>query len=718
MAAAYEQSNHVFINPYNFIPAGWDQTERSEVKSSETESEEKNLVSGVLDCIILPRTPLAVPDTDYKLEWTNEAGKEKTQKHRKYSFFHYADGKPAIPGSTIRGAIRSVYETVTDSCFVTSNTDEVITSRGKNPFLPGVLIRSSEDKNKWILHESERFIFAVKGSGYRSFPDGYCLKISADELKQYSYGQEVSFEPVVTGQTGYKRAGTYVNQFSADKNKFTEKGYLFLGEKFARKHFESIFRIKKSGKKYEIETESRTFQNLIEIHRVYNNEKVNKNLKEGEVFYSGFEEAQKNGVIPVWYQAVPKQDGGPYLSLSFASIGRQAYEHAMGELIHEKKPCTKRNSVCRACALFGMAGEESLGSRIRITDAVLERTKDNSAAYEYHVLKELASPKISYLPFYTDQPGVSGWSYDKEGMTLRGRKYYWHNMEQGAWKAERMKDGYIRTERNATMQLVMPNTDAFFSFKVYYDRITPVQLDELIWTLTFGENHRDSSLCYKIGHGKPIGLGSAKIIINKKTERVYDLEKGCVLMTEDYKEKKIAVPSNLSYIKELLTIMDIHAADGKKVSYPFIDISGGQVEKKNDAAAHKWFNKNYQLGSKTGAAQPWKGIFTACKEPFYAYKIMYKDATGGGRNKAMDDRNIFQAVVTGHDEKRIHLSFERNGRPEQIKIHCKNITFCRARFGELDKMFPVHTRVTIQYIGKENGYDQWHCIGKGQDCIM
>lgn len=718
MAATYDQSNKVFINPYNFIPVVWDKTKRSEVNPSATESEEKNLVSGVLDCTLFPRTPLAVPDPDYKLEWTNEAEKKRAQTHRKYSFFHYADGKPAIPGSTLRGAIRSVYETITDSCFVTSNTKEVITSRGKNPFLPGVLIQSSKDKNKWTLYESERFIFAVKGPGYRSFPDGLCLKVSVNELKQYSYGQEVSFEPVVTGQTGYKRAGTYVNHFSADKNKFTEKGYLFLGEKFARKHFESIFQIKKSGKKYEIETGSKTFQNLIEIHKVYNNEKVNKNLNEKDGFYRGFEAAQKNGAIPVWYQAVPKQDGEPYLSLSFASIGRQAYEHAMGELIHEKKPCMKRSSVCRACALFGMAGEESLGSRIRITDAVLEGTKDNSAAYEYHVLKELASPKISYLPFYTDQPGRSGWSYDNDGMTLRGRKYYWHNMEQGTWKAERTKNGYVRTERNATMQLVMPNTDAFFSFKVYYDRITSEQLDELIWTLTFGENQRDSSLCYKIGHGKPIGLGSAKIIINKKTERVLDQEKGYVLTTEDYEKKKISIPPNLSYIKELLTIMDIHAADGMQVSYPFIDISGVQVEKKNDAASHKWFNKNYQLGSRNGAEQPWKGIFTACKEPFYAYKIMYKDATGGGRNKAVDDRNTFQAVVTGHDEKCVHLSFERNGRTEQIKIHCKNITFCRARFGKLDQALPVRTHVTIRYMGKENGYDQWHCIGKGEDCIM
>lgn len=49
--------------------------------------------------------------------------------------------------------------------------------------------------------------------------------------------------------------------------------------------------------------------------------------------------------------------------------------------------------------MFGMTGEESLESRTRITDAVLKGTKENSAVYEYHVLKELASPKISYLPF-------------------------------------------------------------------------------------------------------------------------------------------------------------------------------------------------------------------------------------------------------------------------------------------------------------------------------
>lgn len=172
----------------------------------------------------------------------------------------------------------------------------------------------------------------------------------------------------------------------------------------------------------------------------------------------------------------------------------------------------------------------------------------------------------------------------------------------------------MKTERNTTMQLVMPDDRASFSFKIYYDGITKTQLDELIWTLTLGENKQESRLRYKIGHGKPIGLGSAKILISSKTERIFDPEKGYTLVTEEYKEKQINAPLDFKYIKELRTIMDMDASGGKQVSYPFIDDSGVQVQRENDKASHRWFNKNYHLGNRNGADQPWKGILTACAQ--------------------------------------------------------------------------------------------------------
>lgn len=661
----YYESDKCFINPYNFIPAGWTRTDRSSLEPDEeihaSGREQEELVSGVLDCTLLTKTPLAVPDTDKcELEWTNDSkDRNKNKKnHKKYRFFHYSDGNPAIPGSTIRGAVRSVYETVTDSCFITSNTDEIITSRSKKPFLPGVLLRDVTDKKKWVLHEAERFVFAVHGDGYCRFQDEKCLSVKAETLRKYRYGQEVSFKH---GQAGHRRSGTYVTAFSGDTEKYSEKGYLFLGEKFSRKHFESIFKIKESGYTCEMNEDSRAFLNLLEIHRVYNNEKINKNLENGNVFYgsfesakengnvfySGFESAKEKGAIPIWYSD-PKQDGRSVPSLSFASIGRQAYEHTMGDLIQKKSPCRKRDAVCRACALFGMAGEESLGSRIRITDAILKNPEDSKSCFvegNYHVLKELASPKISYLPFYTNQPGTQGWSYDKEGMNLRGRKYYWHNMEEDAWKAETKENAenhskeYIRTERNTTMQLV--RKDIEFKFHVYYDRITKTQLDELIWTLTLGENEKNSSLCYKIGHGKPIGLGSAKIRIDCKRERSFDQERGYSLKTEDYTEKPIDIPDlkNIAHLKELKKIMDINAAESSQISYPFIDSEGVQARGINDTASHKWFNENYPLREADQVKQQWRGILRACEKPFHAYKLTYEEnETARNRNNTRNNR--------------------------------------------------------------------------------
>ena len=41
----------------------------------------------------------------------------------------------------------------------------------------------------------------------------------------------------------------------------------------------------------------------------------------------------------------------------------------------------------------------------------------------------------------------------------------------------------------------------------------------LVFSLDFGENSEDSALCHKIGHGKPVGLGSAKIVADKVVVR-------------------------------------------------------------------------------------------------------------------------------------------------------------------------------------------------------
>lgn len=128
-----------FLNPYNFVST------TAPEQSVDAESQSGATHTGYLECQLITRTPLAIPDVENKT--TSMAhGKE----HDVYPFMSI-DGEYVIPGSSIRGVIRSIYETVTNSCMVTVAGDDVITARTEatKAFLPGILKR---DKEGWKLY--------------------------------------------------------------------------------------------------------------------------------------------------------------------------------------------------------------------------------------------------------------------------------------------------------------------------------------------------------------------------------------------------------------------------------------------------------------------------------------------------------------------------------------------------------------------------------------
>lgn len=81
-----------FVNPYNFVPSEGE---------CDKKKRETGILTGKITCTIETLTPLFIPDSQ---------NKEK--------FFHYPDDeKPVIPGSEIRGTIRSVFETAFKGCY-------------------------------------------------------------------------------------------------------------------------------------------------------------------------------------------------------------------------------------------------------------------------------------------------------------------------------------------------------------------------------------------------------------------------------------------------------------------------------------------------------------------------------------------------------------------------------------------------------------------------
>ena len=573
-----------FINPYNFVPIGI-----NEAQTVDGEAPAGALHTGVLQCRLLTRTPLAVPDAEKAIKVACDHG--NPGEHSKYPFFSYEDGIPVIPGSTLRGSIRNMYEAITDSCFSTLRDDsKLITSRTSpsRSFEPGLLInvkKSKEDRDQWQLFRAERYVIPVVDYS-ASEKDRMTLR----ELDDIGYGTEVCFR-------GHEKSATKKYAYSVHRASEgmklgdNKKGYLYIGEYISKKHYESVF-CQSGDQPLPMKNLDKAMEGLAETFRIYNSSAVNKNYNEngrGEAFrqnhdhtgYSAVRKAKGKNVIPVWYQ--DRGNGRTYLS--FACIGRYAYEKTMFDLVGYRRPCTSRKHLCKACALFGMASNgSSLGSRIRITDATLQGDAKNALMNDV-MLQELAGPKTSYLPFYTGNGMTTKiLTYDQNAQ-IRGRKFYWHSEFKDAGP------GAERTQRNATMQLVKAGEE--FLFQVYYDRITDTELKELIWALTLGENMPDSHRCHKIGHGKPLGLGSAKIVINRQQERLaengYRLEDVPVEPADD-----VFVSSQIK--SAVLKLVNMDTTKDRDVCYPIVMSSAVRDARSNsnEDAGHRWFSANYK----------------------------------------------------------------------------------------------------------------------------
>ena len=542
------------------------------------------------------------------------------------------DGKYTIPGSSLRGPIRSFYETLTNSCFSTLPDDTRITRREyhtkQNAPQPGLLMRT---KDGWNLYKATRYKIPMN---YESMIDNIPTDdfldnldnkrlFTTDDLKAFKWGEEIDFTVfTVTDGTSEKEYVSCIGK----KGSLTENvknGYLKIGEFFSSKKFESIFKLKDKNNpvcadQKKIKKAYALFRNALDM---YQDDAVNKQLSENN--HSGYRVYPKElddntmvSVIPIWYR---REEDRIYLLP--ANLGRFTFYRSVNDLVSQLGPCSNRKDeesqeneykVCKACALFGMiAGKghsRSFGSKVRFSDAHLIGNKKPVPCE----LVELASPHVSYLPFYAEtKDGL--FDYDSDKARIRGRKYYWHHEPDPSY----YKNTGERNIRNANMELMGGKGDdeARFSFYVWFDDISEEQLNDLVWILCLGENNEESKRCIKIGHGKPFGFGSCKILVKDIKERIFD--------GENYKE----IPRNADEILQIWEsdnkqikrtgrfneLVRIHTFEknGFDVQYPSVIVEQGVYANANDRASHQWFSENFDLGSKI-AKYTLSGIRSAC----------------------------------------------------------------------------------------------------------
>jgi CRISPR-associated protein (TIGR03986 family) len=141
-----EEELYCFLNPYNFVRCLEQPRPEGHILGDCPPPPHDRYVglTGRITCTVEAKTPLFISDSHAIQE------NEEDPEHRSYRFFRYG-GEPALPASSLRGMVRSAFEAVTNSCFITFNQEPLSfhLPSTESPWL--VPARVERDGDNWQL---------------------------------------------------------------------------------------------------------------------------------------------------------------------------------------------------------------------------------------------------------------------------------------------------------------------------------------------------------------------------------------------------------------------------------------------------------------------------------------------------------------------------------------------------------------------------------------
>lgn len=587
-----------FINPYGFIPLG--------EKKSKKYTENDMVHSGVITYKIETKTPLFIPNT------SNADAYDKDDVDKCLDFFSYKcisgktdlEGKdnmyePVIPGSEIRGMVRSVYEAITNSCMNVLNEEIRPVKRTGEIYKGGLIHRYSD--GRYVLEEAEDCLYQVKHG------TGRAIKFENTwQDKNWAEGEKVYFNKIDRKNKGKPVARILFEEETADH---PEYGYLIKGVNGPKKHNAHI--MIPTGKAL-VELKDEDIRGLLIVIENYQ-EQPNQNTfyKEYEEQYRLFLSGEDDAYFPVYYSQIIKVEKS-VLYLSPAAITKEISNNSIGSITNGYSPCDKLKDRCPACDLFGMVGvnnEESKCSLVRFSDAYVTCPDNYKDYYDRPVLlPEMSAPKLGNTEFYLKKPDDAYfWTYDYKikdnGVielytpSISGRKFYWNQPEM------RYPQVIEQSKRNVMVRPVRAKKE--FVGKVYFDKISDVQLNQLIWILNSGNRSAsESDIVFKLGAAKPLGFGSVLLTVTEVKERKLLIKNGKLhyINKPNYDYMNINSYADCGFDLKVrdcfLNLVSFEKMRGYTICYPVTDKQAQEYNKSGYVReGFRWFSLNHPIYS-------------------------------------------------------------------------------------------------------------------------
>jgi CRISPR-associated protein (TIGR03986 family) len=211
--------------------------------------------------------------------------------------------------------------------------------------------------------------------------------------------------------------------------------------------------------------------------------------------------------------------------LGRAGMFRLPYDRSPDELIPEH---LRGASLDLAEAMFGKAERsEAIKGRVHFEDAVALDTMPSGGWFERTIVPQiLSSPKPTTFQHYLTQDATKGKDQlttylDGDRTTIRGHKIYWHRWGSGgdlSQVIERNDHQLLQDLRQANPSdtqhtLIRPvKAGVTFAGFVRFENLTELELGALLHALQLPEG-----CAHRLGMGKPLGLGSIRITARLKT---------------------------------------------------------------------------------------------------------------------------------------------------------------------------------------------------------
>ena len=393
----------------------------------------------------------------------------------------FSDGKNlCIPGSSLRGCLKNIFKIITNGTMRVDKenpdiTDKILYFRN--------LAGKKVDPTKKLY--SDRFTY---DKTYKD-KDGNLKTKKASIAKAGFLVREGKQYYICRAELKVKKGDKWKVNRNAPRIEWNNEGAdIFTGNMNNKKHY---YQIKSPvwKDKYIIPDDilngyrDDKNRNGLDLLKVDNRKKGT----DREQFLKGAEKFDY--IVPCFYVEengiVSHFGAGPYY--------RIPYRESIGDHVPR---ALKEEQIDFADAIFG--NKECWSSRIFVEDCYLDNDKSVLEKEDY--AKILMGPNPTSFQFYLNTDEYKNPQHWDSEAGIRGYKFYWHKKMD--WQG-------VKDDNENMNNVIAPvKANNHFKGKIRFENLDAIELGAFMYLFGIAE---EEDICYKLGMGKSIGLGSIKL---------------------------------------------------------------------------------------------------------------------------------------------------------------------------------------------------------------